>query len=61
MGWSLPYTLGLHCRWKMAPVYRQAVNFAIHGLAGTSITDLAARSTTTPARSKPRRIGINTG
>jgi hypothetical protein len=25
MGWSLPYTLGVLCRWKMAPVYCQAV------------------------------------
>jgi hypothetical protein len=25
MGWSLPYTLGVLGRWKMAPVYCQAV------------------------------------
>jgi sRNA-binding protein len=25
MGWSLPYTLGVLCRWKMAAVYCQAV------------------------------------
>ena len=25
MGWSLPYTLGVLSRWKMAPVYCQAV------------------------------------
>jgi sRNA-binding protein len=25
MGWSLPYTLGVLSRWKMAPVYCQAI------------------------------------
>jgi hypothetical protein len=25
MGWSLPYTLGVLGRWKLAPVYREAV------------------------------------
>jgi sRNA-binding protein len=25
MGWSLPYTLGVLVRWKMAPIYCQAV------------------------------------
>jgi sRNA-binding protein len=25
MGWSLPYTLGVLVRWKMAPAYCQAV------------------------------------
>jgi sRNA-binding protein len=25
MGWSLPYTLGVLTRWKMAAIYRQAV------------------------------------
>ncbi|MGA8156358.1 MAG: ProQ/FINO family protein, partial [Rhodoplanes sp.] len=25
MGWSLPYTLGVLARWKMAPAYCQAV------------------------------------
>jgi sRNA-binding protein len=52
MGWSLPYTLGVLGRWKMAPVYCQAVlcydqRIALDGSPAETVdaeaTDLAKR------------------
>src|SRR5215471_4660449 len=35
MGWSLPYTLGVPARWKMAPAYCRAVLAQEHRVAST--------------------------
>jgi sRNA-binding protein len=52
IGWPLPYTLGLLCKWKMAPVYCQAVlrydqRIALDGAPAeavdTKAKDLAAK------------------
>jgi sRNA-binding protein len=51
MGWSLPYTLGVLVRWKMAPIYCQAVlcfdqRVALDGSAAETI-DAEARELAT--------------
>jgi hypothetical protein len=47
MGWSLPYTLGVLARWKMAPAYCRAVLAQEHRVPAEAIDvkvkDLAAK------------------
>lgn len=47
MGWSLPYTLGVLARWKMAPAYCRAVLAQEHRVSAEAIDakvkDLAAK------------------
>jgi hypothetical protein len=70
MGRSLPYTLGVLGRWKMAPVYCQAmlcydqrialdgapaaVDAEVKDLANKRLARLAARQAAAPAMVKPK-------
>jgi sRNA-binding protein len=67
MGWSLPYTLGVLGRWKMAPVYCQAVlchdqRVALDGSPAETVDaeakDLAAKQLL--ARLAARQVAKNT-
>src|ERR1700687_504936 len=66
MGWSLPYTLGVLGRWKMAPVYCRAVlcydqRIALDGApaepVGAEAKDLAAKQLAKLAARKAAKKG----
>jgi hypothetical protein len=65
-GWSYPYTLGVLSRWKMAPVYCQAVlchdqRIALHGSPAEMVEAKARDLATSPNRAKCSRARIIAG